>query len=124
MHLPANDQGLKTLVDSDGRLAQRSKPRVRVTNNGSKHDDIVSRFDPSGMAMKASAKALGCSKSQITHWRVGHGGRSFKGRFVPTNPAKQGALDSLMGNMMSPSGPPPACGPLSSFFHVDGPSAY
>ena len=120
MKLPADDKRLKTL--DDGRLVRPTRPRGSVTNNGTKHDAIVSRFDQSGMTMKAAAKALGRSESHINYWRAG--GRSIKGRFVPTNPAKQGALDSLMGNMMSPSGPPPACGPLSSFFNVDGPSAY
>ena len=84
-----------------GRLARPSRPRGRVTNNGSKHDAIVSRFDQSGilMTMKAAAKALGRNESLIQNWRVG--GRSLKGRFVPTNPAKQGALGSLMGSILT-----------------------
>ena len=74
--------------------------------------------------MEEAAKAVGCSKTRFSYWRAG--GSSKKGRWYPSNPAKQGALDSLMGNMMSASGHPPVCDSksLSSFFHVGGPSAY
>ena len=121
MKLSADDLRLKTL--DDGRLAQCSKPRVRVTNNGS-NDDIVSRFDQSGMTMKAAAKALGTSIQTISYWRAC--GRSWNGRLVPTKPAKQGDLDNRMGNLTSPPGPPLACtcGSPLSFFHVGGPSVY
>ena len=113
MKLPADDGRCK---------AHPTKPRGMVTNNGTKHDAIVSRFDQSGMTMKAAAEALGTNITQIGWWRAG--GYKKKGRFLPTNPAKQGDLDNRMGTLMSPFGPPPACGPPSSFFHVGGPSAY
>ena len=75
--------------------------------------------------MQAAAKDLGCGLGTISAWRVGGNWRN--GKFVHTSPAKLGAWDSRMGNMMGPSGPPrapPACGSWSSFFHVGGPTAY
>ena len=122
MKLPADDKRLKTTDDGRPVRFGPTKPRERVTNNGTKHDATVSMFDQSGMTMMEAAKAVGMHITQISRWRAG--GRFTKGRFVPTNPAKQGAIDSLMGNMMSASGHPPVCVSLSSIFHVGGPSAY
>ena len=113
---------MKLPVD-DVRLAQHlTKARERVTNNGTKHDVIVSRFDQSGMTMQAAAKALGCSLSTISYWRVG--GQRRNGTFVPTNSAKQWAWDSKIANMMNPPGPPPAGDSVLSYFAAGGPSAY
>ena len=110
---------MKLPVD-DVRLAQHlTKARERVTNNGTKHDVIVSRFDQSGMTMQAAAKALDCGITNISYWQAG--GRNSRGTFVPTNPAKQGALDSLMDNTMSPSGPPPARGACCHYFVLVAP---
>ena len=64
---------LKTM--GDGRLAYptnlKAMERATIANNGTKHDAIVARFDQSGMAMQAAAKALGSSLSTISYWRVG-----------------------------------------------------